>query len=73
MAHTLQLATQDALKLTYFVTIDDDMLHIYCMKKLPKTCSKLEEIAIILKECLEEREWVSGKGLRYYEHLAQGS
>ena len=52
MAHRLRLATQDALKHTYFVTIDV-LLHIcYLYDKLTKKCRELEYTAIILKECL---------------------
>ena len=52
LAHRLELAIKDALKSTYFSTIDDLLLHLYFLyENLPKKCRELEDIVAEVKEC----------------------
>ena len=49
-AHLLELAIKDALKNTYFSTIDDLLLRLYFLyENSPKKCRELEDIVAELK------------------------
>ena len=57
LAHRLELALKDALKSTFFTTIDGLLLQVYYMyEKSPKKCSELEAVVQKLKTCLEPTE-----------------
>ena len=57
LAHRLELSVQDALKSTFFGTIDDVLLRLYYIyNKSPKKCHQLEDIIVELKSCLEPSE-----------------
>ena len=52
LAHRLELAIKDALKSTYFSTIDDLLLRLYFLyENSSKKCKELEDIVAELKEC----------------------
>ena len=53
LAHTLELAIKDALKTTYFDSVDGMLLNLYLLYlKSPKKCRQLEEVIADLKECI---------------------
>ena len=53
LAHRLELAIKDALKTTYFDSVDGMLLNLYLLySKSPKKCRQLEEVIADLKECL---------------------
>ena len=53
LAHRLELALKDALKTTYFDSVDGMLLNLYLLyAKSPKKCRQLEEVVADLKECL---------------------
>lgn len=53
LAHRLELAIKDALKTTYFDSVDGMLLNLYLLySNLPKKCRQLEEVIADLKECL---------------------
>ena len=53
LAHRLELAIKDALKTTYFDSVDGMFLNLYLLySKSPKKCRQLEEVIAELKECL---------------------
>ena len=57
LAHRLELALKDALKSTFFTTIDELLLQVYYLyKKSPKKCCELESVVQELKACLEPTE-----------------
>lgn len=52
MAHRLELAIKDALKLTAFDSVDELLLRLYYLyEKSPKRCRELEDIIADLKVC----------------------
>ena len=52
LVHTLELAIKDALKTTFFVSVDGMLLNLYLLySKSPKKCRQLEEVIADLKEC----------------------
>ena len=62
LAHRLELSVKDALKSTFFSTIDDLLLRMYYIyEKSPKKCRELEDIMVELKASLESSE-ISSKG-----------
>ena len=62
LAHRLELSVKDALKSTFFSTIDELLLRMYYLyEKSPKKCRALETIVEELKACLEPSE-ISKKG-----------
>ena len=62
LAHRLELSVKDALKSTFFSTIDDLLLRMYYIyEKSPKKCHELEDIMVELKASLESSE-ISSKG-----------
>ena len=53
LARRLELAIKDALKTTYFDSVDGMLLNLYLLySKSPKKCRQLEEVIADLKECL---------------------
>lgn len=53
MAHRLELAIKDAVKTTYFDSVDGMLLNLYFLySKSKKKCRQLEEIIADLKQCL---------------------
>lgn len=60
VAHRLELAVKDALKSTFFSTIDDMLLRIYYVySKAPKKCRELEEVIADLSGCLDSSEFTA--------------
>ena len=58
LAHRLELALKDALKTTYFDSVDGMLLNLYLLyAKSPKKCRQLEEVIADLKECLA-MDWI---------------
>ena len=65
LAHRLELSIKDALKSTFFSTIDNLLLRMYYIyEKSPKKCRELEDIADELKACLEPTEMSLKGGIR---------
>lgn len=57
LSHRLELSLKDALKSTYFDSIDDLLLKLYLLyKKSPKKCHQLEDVVASLRECLEPHD-----------------
>ena len=53
LAHRLELAIKDALKGTCFDLVDEMLLRLYYLyEKSPKKCRELEDIIVVLKDCL---------------------
>jgi hypothetical protein len=54
LAHRLELAIKDALRGTFFDSIDELLLRLYYVyEKSPKKCRELETIVSDLRECFE--------------------
>ena len=65
LGHRLELSVKDALKSTFFSTIDDLLLRLYFIyEKSPKKCRVLNDIMEELKACLEPSEMSSKGGSR---------
>ena len=65
LAHRLELSVKDALKSTFFGTVDDILLRLYyTYNKSPKKCHQLEDIIVELKVCLEPSEMPIRGGIR---------
>ena len=65
LAHRLELAIKDALKTTFFATVDEFLLQIYYVyEKSPKKCAELKEIVEELKQCFEDCELPHKGGAR---------
>ena len=63
-AHRLELAIKDALKNTFFYTINERMLRLYYIyRKAPKKCRELEDLTE-LSECLDIFEFPTSGGSR---------
>ena len=63
LAHRLELSLKDALKTTFFASIDELLLQVYFMyEKSPKKCRELETVVEELKACLEPTEMPSKGG-----------
>ena len=57
LGHQLELSLKDALKSTFFASIDELLLLVYFLyKKAPKKCRELEMVVEELKACLEPTE-----------------
>lgn len=57
LAHRVELSVRDALKPTYFATVDELLLQIYYLyKKSPKKCRELQEVATELQLCFEHAD-----------------
>ena len=57
LAHRLELSLKDALKNTFFSSVDELLLQVYFVyEKSPKKCRKLQEIVDELKACLDPSE-----------------
>ena len=70
LAHPLELSVKDALKPTFFATVEDLLLRLYyTYEKSPKKCHELESIVIKLKACLEPTEMPSKGGIRPCVHV----
>ena len=53
LAHRLELSLKDALKNTFFSSVDELLLQVYFVyEKSPKKCRELQEIADELRSCL---------------------
>ena len=53
LAHRLELAIKDALKGTCFDLVDEMLLRLYYLyEKSPKKSRELEDITVVLKDCL---------------------
>ena len=64
-AHRLELAIKDALKNTFFSTINERMLRLYYIyRKAPKKCRELEDLIAELSECLDTSEFPTSGGSR---------
>ena len=58
LAHRLELALKDALKVTIFTDIDKMLMQIYYLyMKSPKKCRKIDDVVIELQACFEESEF----------------
>ncbi|CAB3993296.1 zinc finger 862-like [Paramuricea clavata] len=73
LAHRLELAIKDALRGTFFDSIDEMLLRLYYVyEKSPKKCIELESLCADLKECLEFDEDgirpVRASGTRWVSH-----
>ena len=65
MAHRLELALKDALKVTLFHEIDEMLMQIYYLHiKLPKKCRELDDVITEMKACFEESEFETEGGNR---------
>ena len=65
LAHRLELSLKDALKATFFATIDELLLHVYYIyDKSPKKCRELEVVVEELKSCLNPAEMPKQGGTR---------
>ena len=65
LGHRLELSVKDALKSTFFSTIDDLLLRLHFIyEKSPKKCRVLKDIMEELKACLEPSEMSSKGGSR---------
>ena len=65
LSHRLELALKDALKNTYFSTVDDMLLKLYFLyEKSPKKCREIEDIVAELKACLEPSEMPRSRGIK---------
>ena len=65
LSHRLELSLKDALKSTFFDTIDDLLLRMYYLyEKSPKKCRALDDIILELKSCFEESEVPLKGGIR---------
>ena len=57
LSHRLELAIKDALKSTFFESVDELLLRLYYLyEKSPKKLRQLEEVVLSLKECLDPSE-----------------
>ena len=57
LAHRLELSLKDALKDTFFSSVDEMSLRVYYLyEKSPKKCRELDEVVAELKMCLELSE-----------------
>ena len=57
LAHRLELALKDALKATFFTSVNELLLQIYFLyEKSPKKCRELTEVVDELRKCLEVSE-----------------
>ena len=57
LAHRLELSLKDALKNTFFSSVDELLLQVYFVfEKSPKKCRKLQEIVDELRACLDPSE-----------------
>ena len=57
LAHRLKLYLKDALKNTFFSSVDELLLQVYFVdEKSPKKCRKLQEIVDELRACLDSSE-----------------
>ena len=58
LAHRLELALKDALKVTIFADIDKMLMQIYYLyMKSPKKCRELDDVVVELQACFEESEF----------------
>ena len=65
LGHRLELCLKDALKTTFFASVDELLLQVYYMyEKSPKKCRELETVAEELKACMESSEMPSKGGAR---------
>lgn len=65
LSHRLELSLKDALKSTFFDTIDDLLLRMYYIyEKSPKKCRALDDIVFELKSCFEQSEVPLKGGIR---------
>ena len=65
LAHRLELALKDALKATYFSTLEEMLMRIYYLyAKAPKKCRELEEVIASLAKCLDVSEFSESGGKR---------
>ena len=65
LGHRLELSLKDALKTTFFASIDELLLQVYFLyEKAPKKCRELEVVVEELKACLEPTEIPSKGGNR---------
>ena len=57
LAHRLELSLKDALKNTFFSSVDELLLQVYYVyEKSPKKCRELQEVVDELRVCLEPSE-----------------
>ena len=65
LAHRLELSLKDALKTTFFASINELLLQVYFMyKKSPKKCRELEMVVQELRSCLQPTEMPTKRGSR---------
>ena len=65
LAHCLELALKDALKATYFSTLEEMLMRMYYLyAKAPKKCRELEEVISSLARCLDLSEFSESGGKR---------
>lgn len=65
LAHRLELSLKDALKSTFYSSIDELLLKVYFLyENSPKKCRELESVVEELKDCLEPSEMPRRGGSR---------
>ena len=65
LAHRLELALKDALKQTFFSTIDEMLMRLYYLyEKSPKKCAGLDDVVQELRLCLDEIDVPKSRGNR---------
>ena len=65
LAHRLELALKDALKATYFSTLEEMLMRMYYLyAKAPKKFRELEEVISSLARCLDLSEFSKSGGKR---------
>ena len=67
LAHRLELSLKDALKDTFFSSIDEMLLRMYYLyEKSPKKCRELDEVVVELKACFESSVMPDKGGIGHY-------
>ncbi len=65
LAHCLELSLKDALKDTFFSSVDEMLLRVYYLyEKSPKKCCEIDEVVAELKICFELSEMPDKGGNR---------
>ena len=65
LIHRLELSLKDALKNTFFSSVDEFLMQVYYVyEKSPKKCRELQDVVEELKACLEPAELPSNGGNR---------
>ena len=61
LIHRLELSLKDALKNTFFSSVDEFLMQVYYVyEKSPKKCRELQDVVEELRACIEPTELPSG-------------